>query len=305
MEKQKMEEKTMEENNKKNPDSERKSKLLSAVLMAFVCILMMGGGTYAWFTMGNTAKVNSLKLNVASEGSLYIATEPNKAAGDKKASAEWLNMTEVRTLYPCTSTNGETMQKPVYESETSVKSAADFANSKEKELYVLEKDFYLYMDDSNAKATYNVSLGQNNSSDAGSYIKTENASGVSYFPEACVRVSFQVGDQEVAVWEPNSDVSNGGMYGKDYATDAIAAPTITTHKQSKTTGLFTSNNDADKAPIAGDSDKLFTITGSTDTPVKVRVWFEGTDTDCRNQIELKNMVGQLKFVANKQAVTAP
>mgnify|MGYP006967388487 CR=1 FL=1 len=61
------------ENMKKTSvDKERKKKLTNAILMAFVCILMMSGATYAWFTMSNTAKVTSMKLNVAAEGNLYI-----------------------------------------------------------------------------------------------------------------------------------------------------------------------------------------------------------------------------------------
>ena len=147
MEKQMKEEKTMEENKKKNPDSERKSKLVSAILMAFVCVVMMGGGTYAWFTMSNTAKVTSLKLNVASEGNLYIS-KADDCDTTKKSEVSWLEGNEtIKTLYPCTSADGKTMKKPIYLSEEEVGVAevipepGENEENPEKALYCLEQEF--------------------------------------------------------------------------------------------------------------------------------------------------------------------
>lgn len=316
MEKQMKEEKTMEENKKKNPDNERKSKLVSAILMAFVCVVMMGGGTYAWFTMSNTARVNSLKLNVAAEGNLRIA-KANKGDYANWQNVEnnvtWYDENEtVKTLYPCTADTSLTMKKPLYSSETNVKGLVDIDivnNSSDKDVYYLEQKFYLFMDEGeNGKGEkYNVCLVQNgntiNADDElnGTYFTAGDKSGAA---ANCARVSFQAGEAK-AVYEPNSDVTIEGIEeGTNIASTSygVYTPFESKHKQSKD-GAFTHVNGAVAPLNTGDSDALFTITGNTPTEVTVRVWFEGTDDQCYNEIQLKNIVAQLKFVANKATTT--
>lgn len=292
MEKQKMEERTMEESNKKNPDSERKSKLVSAILMAFVCILMMGGGTYAWFTMGNTAMVKSLQLKVASEGTLYIGTSQLEAEGKTKNSVDWPAEKNNKVLYPATTADGKTMKKPVYTTETTVGSV-DTITDDEKETYVIEQDFYLFMDEGTVDShkDYNVHLVKNNPSESNGTYFTNNNAGL------CARVSFEVDDVVVAVYEPNS---NGTIANGTKATDNSGAAAYASKHQQTTDGNFISvaAAAADKAASVGDSDKLFTITGNAAKKVTMRVWFEGTDPQCCNEIKLIDIVGQFKFVAS-------
>ena len=309
MEKQKMEEKAMEENKKTNPDSERKQKLVSAILMAFVCILLMGGGTYAWFTMSNTAKVQSLQLNVASEGNLYIS-KADDFASSKKTYVDWYSDGEgpKETLYPCTTEDGIKMKKPVYSSETTIGSAIEIpelANdtTKEKELYCLEKTFYLYMDDGSTgttgKRVYNVHLAQKTGTDTvdGTYFINGGSKSGTQFPECCVRVSFEVDGVIMAVYEPNSDAHNNG----DYATDNVNTTVVTsTHLQSAQ-GTFTNTSTTMKPLVTGDSDGLFKIAGNKSKAVTIRVWFEGTDTDCCNDINLNDVAAQFKFIAIKKS----
>ena len=305
------EETIMEENKKKNPDSERKSKLVSAILMAFVCVVMMGGGTYAWFTMSNTARVNSLKLNVAAEGNLRIAKE------NKGAYSNWQNVNNnvtwfedeetVKTLYPCTADTDLVMKKPLYSSEKNVNKLETIDNSEnsaDKDVYYLEQKFYLFMDeggDTN-NATYNVCLVQNDQN-----ATTDDTKGT-YFvggtesdlAEYCARVSFQAGEAK-AVYEPNSD---GTIANPTIATTSYSGhtPFVSKHQQSKD-GAFTHVDSGVKPLNDGDSDALFTIQGDTPTEVTVRVWFEGTDAQCCNEIQLNDIVAQLKFVANKATTT--
>lgn len=305
MEKQMKEETTMEENKKKNPDSERKSKLVSAILMAFVCVVMMGGGTYAWFTMSNTAKVTSLKLKVASEGKLYIS---NDSASNftqdayKVSSAEWPDKDNVKVLYPCTTTDGIEMKKPFYKSETEVTAASDITESAEKAQYYLEQDFYLYMDEGEVTtpSTYTVHLtqktGESDSKD-GTYFESNS---VEPKPEYCVRISLAKAASVDAtatsaeIYEPNYDGLHTGNVTS--ATSALQEQKGA-HRQ-KTTGVFVDS--VGTATATGDSDSLFEIQGNTKTKVTIRVWFEGTDPQCCNNIDLKEITAQLKFKANKK-----
>lgn len=303
----------MEKENQKvertNADRERKKKLTNAILMAFVCILMMSGATYAWFTMSNTAKVTSMKLNVAAEGKLYIGTTSAEASGMTTSTAPWSNVTTATTLYPCTTNDGKTMYRPVYTAEDTVSKLTKIEDTDtDKDLYYLQKDFYLYMDDGNAGKVYNVCLVQNDNENGGSYFKSASGTGTP-LPDYCVRMSFEVDGFEVAVYEPNYSSNNSGTEGQDYAYNSITDPenysAFASKHQQTAAGLFeTVAADADKALTSGNSDKLFTITGNA-SPIKVtiRIWFEGTDTDCQNEINLKDIEGQIKFIADKTTTT--
>lgn len=300
------------ENMKKTSvDKERKKKLTNAILMAFVCILMMSGATYAWFTMSNTAKVQSMKLNVAAEGKLYISNEETDFTAEKYKvdHADWPNMDKAKTLYPCTTSDGKTMYKPVYTASDNVGSATavDTGNTTEKDMYYLEHTFYLYMDegdnDSDTNKTYDVCLekGDLANSEGTYFIKSTEQSDKNGI--YCVRVSFEVADltnqnasQAVHVYEPNS---NGSVENGTRATTSNGAeninPITNTYKQN-TNGQFLKGNDV---TTTGDSETLFQIKGDTPTAVVIRVWFEGEDPDCCDEIAMQQIEGQLKFKASK------
>lgn len=290
------------ENMKKTSvDKERKKKLTNAILMAFVCILMMSGATYAWFTMSNTAKVTSMKLNVAAEGNLYIGKNATTVKSEKKTSVTWYDTenTAAEVLYPCTSSDGVTMSKPEYKTEKIVEKVTEITNANEKATYCLEQVFYLYMDEGEGATphTYDVCLAQKGDAVDGKYDGTyfANENGGN-----CVRVSFQLATDEVAkkvsaVYEPNYDDDSSS---ENFATDNSGVVVVTTtHKQS-TDGKFTKSEGE-----SGDSDKLFQITGNEVTKVTIRVWFEGTDNQCFNEIAKQEILGQLKFIANKTTTT--
>ena len=209
------------------------------------------------------------------------------------------------TLYPCSSNDGKTMYKPVYSAEDTVSSLKKIESGDvDKELYYLEKDFYLYMDDGGAGKVYNICLVQNDSENAGSYF--ESAGGTATpLPDYCVRMSFEVDSAVVAVYEPNCNGSNIGLQGKDYAKTNITEPAnyaayVSKHQQDGDEFISSTTTDADKALVDGNSDKLFTITGGAEPKkVTIRIWFEGMDNDCQNEINLKDIEGQIKFIADK------
>lgn len=303
MKKQRMEENTMEEKKKNNPDSERRSKLVSAILMAFVCVMMMSGATYAWFTMSNTARVNSLKLNVAAEGNLYISKTNDFSA--KKNVVAWLDgeNPSAKTLYPCTTEDGIAMKKPIYKDEKTVGSVDTIADT-EKETYYLEQKFYLLMDegdnDNANNQTYSVHLVQKGTGTGDENLGT-------YFTDSngglCARVSFQLKDAAsvAGVYEPNY---NGTIANPTVAASPAGLIVVPSTLKQKIDGTFDAAASDENKPLnTGDSPKLFEITGDTATEVTIRVWFEGTDDQCCNEIALNEIVAQLKFVANKKTTT--
>lgn len=287
-------------------NAKQKRKFKTALIMSLVCVVLLSGATFAWFTISNTAKVNNLELTVVAEGSLYIADDEvgllNKHS-DLNLSFAGIN----QKLYPCTTDDVITMKKPVYSSNNEVSGVALIdmsAESTEKKLYYYEKEFWLLIEEQVSPAnSYAITLAKNDINDTGTYIKGKANDAVSN-PEYCIRVSFIVGEgvsQQVAVYEPNSDTHLPSTPGTNCAISSVTGYE-NTHKQ-----LNTGDNIGKFSEIgsyyAGDSSELFVIEGNQPTKVTMRVWFEGTDKDCVNDIQNLAIKGALKFVSHKKETT--
>lgn len=266
-------------------------KLRAAIVMALVCVLMLSGATYAWFTLGNTARVNSLSLQVSSEGKLYIGSTEGEL-GNKKTEIS-LASNDTQILYPCTTdATGKTMYSPKYESDKVVNGAEEIKEAQKKDYYY-EKDIWLKVEETGKGSSaneYAITLAKNAGEDGGTFVKAK--SGASGGAENCVRVSFTV-NGNVSMYEPNNASHNNG----DKATDKSGKKyTGAIHKQGKG-GTF--EGEQGTVYYSGDSSELFKIKANTPTKVTIRVWFEGTDNDCTNDIQNAQITSQLKFVSHK------
>lgn len=45
------------------------------MIMSQICVIFLLGAIYAWFTIANNATVNNIKLQVVSDGKLYISSK--------------------------------------------------------------------------------------------------------------------------------------------------------------------------------------------------------------------------------------
>lgn len=283
----------MKEQKKKKLGKQQLKKLRTAVVMSLICVLMLSGATYAWFTLGNTAKVNSLSLQVTSEGNLYVA-RTEAALSDHKTEVS-LADAGTQILYPCTTdAAGKTMLSPVYTADNVVRKTENIAEAN-KDRYYYETDIWLKVEEAVASggsaSNYAITLGKNNSGD-GTYV---NGQSGDKHPERCVRMSFTLDDGTVAVYEPNY---NAAANTGDAATDqtGMGYKGNGLHRQ-EAGGAFVNENGT--VYYTGDSSALFQIKGNTPVRVKVRVWYEGTDNDCRNSIQDAQILSQLKFVSHK------
>lgn len=267
-------------------------KLRTAIVMALICVLMLSGATYAWFTLGNTARVNSLSLQVSSEGKLYIASTEGELANKKTEISLASNDTQI--LYPCTTdAAGKIMYSPKYESDKVVNGAEEIKEAQKKDYYY-ETEIWLKVEETGKSSSaneYAITLGKNAGEDGGTFVKAKSgASGKG--AENCVRVSFTV-NGNVSMYEPNSGVSNKGEKAEDKSAKGYTGDI---HKQDAG-GTFT----GEKGTVYynGDSSELFKVKGNVPTKVTIRVWFEGTDSDCTNDIQNAQITSQLKFVSHK------
>ena len=279
----------------KELNNKQKRRLKYAIIMSLVCVVLFASATYAWFTISNSAKVRQMALSVASEGRLYIASSRENLADRSNETVFGNNINDV--LYPSTTTDGVTFHKPVYSSNNSVTGSA-IVTADEKKYYCYETTLWFMVEEVLAEdvqaGTYDITLSKFNGAD-GCHILNDGT----VHPEYCLRISFETEDGTVAVYEPNYDGKNTGVQGVDYAFNTLPglSSDVALHKQS-VEGLFVFEKGT--TYYEGDSSPIFTIKGNVPTKVTVRMWFEGTDTDCTNSIQSSELEGQLKFVSHKK-----
>ncbi len=56
-------------------NSKQKNRLRYVLIMSLICVILLSGAIYAWFTIANNATVNNIKLQVVSDGKLYISSK--------------------------------------------------------------------------------------------------------------------------------------------------------------------------------------------------------------------------------------
>ncbi|HAX07735.1 MAG TPA: hypothetical protein DCX93_06760 [Butyrivibrio sp.] len=56
-------------------NSKQKNRLRYVLIMSLICVILLSGATYAWFTIANNATVNDVNLQVVSDGKLYISSK--------------------------------------------------------------------------------------------------------------------------------------------------------------------------------------------------------------------------------------
>lgn len=308
---------------KKKPKSitQKAKKVRSIVMMTLLCILMLSASTYAWFTLSNTAKVSNLTMTVGDVTGLQVAID--KAAvkqgtgagtygnelsfGAAGTEAELYKITG--KLLPATLTaSGTSIQKPVYDPNgsgdvTGVDDVTDTEILKNGSAdtvtgYYYETTFYLKAmgKDIDVKLANGVGLAgtgiqKTDASENGTYVlnkATQTATGKDgYIGARAVRIWLSAGSDEI-IYQPNSDLSNSG--GQTYTT-------ATDRRTDKNVKVVTDSQSA--AGSFGSSQGKLSLKANADTLVTLRIWIEGTDPSCGNEISLEDIIAQLQFEEKK------
>ena len=316
-------EKEMNEKKKTKSITKKAKKIRSIVMMSLLCVLMLSAATYAWFTLSKTAKVTNLTMTVGEATGLQIApnkgTSTNPEAGDysgvltfgdsdpnatgRQAGTTYGASGEYRItgqLLPATTTDGKNFSAPVYDDDSKVKMVTattdkldNSINSTSKTGYYYETEFYLKSLGKDTtvtlrKATTSSGAVLSNNGvyaggETGTYVLDKAADNQSNkqsnVGSAAIRISL-TSDNTTIVYEPNSDNAASGTA----AIDNSSATAVTTTSKQKMDGTF---DGTQSATIA--------LTKDADTLITMRIWVEGTDDQCVNEINLKNIIAQLQF----------
>ena len=281
-------------------------------MVVTICVLLavLSTATYAWFQHSRNPKVMNLSLLAGGPGVLQIADDTGRGPGVYSdeldlSTAVGSSAMESMVLNPVTTKNGTLFYSPVYSGNTVVNVKAITDETQLHTKYVYEKTFYI-------KAAQNPNLEED------SIIKTEGklydiflvgpatslehkGTHVYQSPDAeestvvgdtsvnALRISFELEDGTVFIYEPNTNVSNRDT---NRAEDRVKNDygNYTTIKQTKEGEFIESDNGKD-SPI------LFTIAEDVDVKVTMRVWIEGTDLDCTDSIALDQIAAMFEFMS--------
>lgn len=312
--------------------TKKAKKMRSIVMMSLLCVLMLSAATYAWFTLSKTAKVANLTMTVGEATGLQIAPDAGANGGHTPGTYSGVltfgdDGTTFGTdgkykitgkLLPATTTDGKDINKPKYNTDGEVMGVEDIdaadiltntTTNTAEEGYYYETTFYLKTLGSTAT---NVVLKASTTalpsdgkvtatySNTGTYVLSNDINGAknttNYLGSRAIRISLTDAAGTTLVYEPNCNVV--GIEGTQaaYATDengnkvSMTAVT-TTSAQSSSGGWMTSS---DSGWVEGKQTKYLNVK-TDDTLITMRIWIEGTDNECVNEISLDDIIAQLQF----------
>ncbi len=297
----------MEENEKKKKKIVKKAKRIRGiVMMTLLCVLMMSAATYAWFTLSNTAKIANLTMTVGEATGLQIAKDTGTGAGTYGSVLQFDDGTTpiykiTGKLLPATTADGKTFLKPTYNDDGEVSGTestaesdilSNLTTSPESEGYYYETTFYLKALGNQAvnvqlKAggdlpANGIAAVQNTAT--GTYVIAKNGTtdGKGYYGFQSIRISLTAGEKTI-IYEPYSDIHGTNGTAATLASGVTITPATVTSQQ-KSDGTWNATQS-----------KQLTLTGNADTLVTMRIWVEGTDQDCVNEISLDDLLAQIVF----------
>lgn len=290
----------------------RARSMRNVVMMVLVCVLMLSAATYAWFTLSKNARVASLSMSVGEESSLMIAPDTDR----KGTPGNYGNVLEFGSdlgtgvttykikyaLQPATVDTNQIVYSPDYD-DTGLKVDGvnvvdegnymkDTSDNGSEKYYCYETTFYLK---TAGKKPVNVQLQATKLDDTytepstgGTYILNENAEN---HAAAAIRISLSDTSNNTIVYEP---LSNDHYKSTDVVESA--EDTRTTKKTIVTTSAQESNGS-----IPTQSTKL--SVSPDGTRITMRIWLEGTDSECVNQIMGSDIAGQIAFEVVEEGQT--
>ena len=285
--------------------SQRKSQQIKlAVIMIMVSVLVLSASTFAWYQLNNTARVQNMEFKADTLGNLEIS-DSDSDGNNLEAYSNTLNLAAAtdkdsanKRLLPSTTPDGTVFLAPIYSGDGKTVERVESINGGELSKYVYTKVFYLRSGSTQTTKTFTLKLDKGDTttkdSESGTFFVDKDASANNQTPTAvnAVRVSFKFedGSGTVKIYEPNSDKSNSG------GTSAINNVSADEYGPEKYKNFIIKQN-ADGTFANGVDTTLCTITEGVPMKVTMYVWFEGMDIDCKSEIALDEIMGQIQFVA--------
>lgn len=291
-----------------------KKALLPAVIAVFCSLVALTSVSYAWFTLGNTASVETINVNVQAADGIQISADASSwksvlPLDDLNAVAT--NQLPTDTIAPM-STGGVVSQGKMQMFKGTVgndgktlKTVQQVEGDSEKNFFAF--DVYVKLDNAkqfqlDAKSLVKAGTPANNSEIA-SRVAFVNLGTANTAAEA---KALNGAATKVVIWEPNATkhvepevgVENGTAVSSYYGVikanengfDMTQGATDTTNLKLVDTEKYDQDENG-----TTQANTLFNLAAGY-TKIRVYIWLEGQDVDCTNKISGGNFTVDLKFI---------
>ncbi len=243
----------------------RKKRKRLIVLISLLVLLAMTTSTYAWFTVNTFAGVDSLDLHISVSAQLKVSMEDHGTDLDEYVKKITNEMIDGYLATAGTSLE-EILLDPVtsdngrqYYSQRGVEREPNDRSYLEFEcFFIATEDMWVHL----------TTESTDDGLDDGTRVSTEST-GLKADVVNCARVNFDAGDGGMATYEPN--------------------------RGSQVTGLSTFDLPAGTM-VYSDSTRLFHLNAMEPTKVAIRLWIEGEDPQCDDDVQDAHLAVQLGFI---------
>lgn len=248
--------------NEKIPPKRRKRMV---IFLAIITLLSMTTATVAWFTVNTFAGVDSLDLHISVSAQLKVAMQDYGTDLDKYTKVITNDMIDEYLATQNTSLQ-ELVLDPVTTSDgTKFTNQGGTERQPNKRSYlefecyfIATEEMWVHLTTESAEQDY----------DTGTKVTTTSTG-----PQAdvvnCTRVDFTTTESGTAIYEPNKGVAVNNQNTFDLPSGTM---------------VYTNNT------------RIFHIDELTPTKVTVRLWIEGNDPECDDDVQDAQLSVQLSFV---------
>lgn len=264
----------------KGRQSLRKRKRL-IVFISILSILGLTSATYAWFTVNTFAGVQMFELQISTGDDLRVSMENHGSDIDQYTHVitnDMINSYLQRNyntsmdniiLDPVTSTDGKTF---TYQDGTRVDPNGEESYLEFECYFIATRDMHVHLTTEAADEN-----GRQTGTTGGTEVSTTSPAPQSDVVRAC-RIDFEGEGNAVKTYEPNKS-------GQSTSLTTFDLPTGTMN--------YTDDNN------------LFTLQKLTPKKVTMRLWLEGEDPECDNDIQRANLEVKLSFVGIRNGSNVP
>lgn len=252
--------------NKRNETIEkikRKMKLKTTILIFLIALLALCTGTLAWFTLNTFSAVNNLEMRIGTGAELKVSTENHGT--DLSKYVKVITNEMINDYLREYDTELSEIKLDPLTSDKGIEFFTQYGNKRTENVggylefpiyFIATKDMYVHLSSDETDT---------DKGDGARVFTTET--GIKADVVNCPRISFEDIDGSTKIWEPNISTPVAGQ-----TTFDIPTPMNYT-----------------------DNTRLFFLEAMTPKKVMVRLWVEGEDPQCDDDVQDAQLTVQLCF----------
>ncbi|HHZ06885.1 MAG TPA: hypothetical protein GX401_08930 [Clostridiales bacterium] len=248
----------------------QKVRLKSTLVLLVIAILAVITATLAWFTISSLVGLDNMQMSIGTGVGLYVSTSDHGTDLDSYSHTITNEMVNAQLASYNTRLSDFSLMPLTSSDGLSFANQAGNKQAENKNSF-LEMEFYFIATDDMWVHLTSDNTGVDK--DDGTRVST-TSTGTQSEVVRCMRVSFKSDSDSAVIYEPNKAAGIAGQT----TFDLPAA------------GSMVYNND----------NRIFHLYAMTPTKVKIRIWLEGEDPQCTDNVQKANIAVQLCFIGTNE-----